>query len=85
LPGDHLEIRSGTVYLDGAALPEPYVRFRDRRSMPPLVVPPAAYFVLGDNRANSDDSRTWGFVPAADLIGRAVFAVWPLARLGPIE
>jgi signal peptidase I len=85
LPGDHLEIRRGAVWLNGALLPEPYVRFRDQRSTPSLIVPAGSYFVLGDNRANSDDSRSWGFVAAPDLIGRAVFAVWPLDRLGPIE
>ena len=85
IPGDRLEIRSGTVWLNGAELAEPYVRFRDKRSLAPLVVPAGSYFVLGDNRANSDDSRSWGFVGASDLIGRAVFAVWPFDRLGPIQ
>ncbi len=85
LPGDRLEIKRGVVIVNGSILSEPYVRFADQRSTPPLVVPPGSYFVLGDNRANSDDSRSWGFVPAADLIGRAVFAVWPLDRLGPIK
>ena len=85
LPGDRIAIRSGQVYVNGRVLGEPYVRFRDRRSEGALVVPAQAYYVLGDNRANSDDSRAWGFVPASDLIGRAVFAVWPLDRAGPIR
>ena len=50
-----------------------------------VVVPPNAYYVLGDNRANSDDSRVWGFVPANDLIGRAILAVWPPAHAGPLR
>jgi signal peptidase I len=50
-----------------------------------VVVPPNAYYVLGDNRANSDDSRVWGFVPASDLIGRAILAVWPPAHAGPLR
>jgi signal peptidase I len=85
LPGDRIEIRRGTVYVDGVELAEPYVRFRDSRSAAPVTVPPGAYYVLGDNRANSDDSRFWGFVPGQDVVGRAVFAVWPLDRAGAIR
>ena len=54
------------------------------RSFRGVVVPRDAYYVLGDNRANSDDSRVWGFVPASDLIGRALFGVWPLAHFGAL-
>jgi signal peptidase I len=85
LPGDRVTIDRGTVRVDGRVLDEPYVRFRDRRSFAPVTVPPDAYYVLGDNRANSDDSRAWGFVPASEVIGRAVFGVWPLARLGALR
>jgi signal peptidase I len=83
-PGDRIEIVRGTVYVNGAALDERYVRFRDTRTMRPVVVPPHAYYVLGDNRANSDDSRAWGFVDASDVIGRAMLAVWPPRRAGPL-
>ena len=85
VPGDRVDVRRGIVYLNGAALREPYVLFRDARSAPAVVVPANAYYVLGDNRANSDDSRAWGFVPADDLIGRAVIAVWPPDRVGSIK
>lgn len=85
LPGDRVEITRGVVRLNGAPLREPYVRFRDDRSAAQTIVPPGAYYVLGDNRANSDDSRAWGFVTGDDLIGRAVFAVWPLERFGAIK
>jgi len=85
LPGDRVKIESGHVLVNGRALAEPYVRFRDARSAPEAIVPEGAYYVLGDNRVNSDDSRTWGFVPAADLIGRAVFGVWPLGRFGTLK
>jgi signal peptidase I len=85
LPGDRVKIESGHVVLNGIRLSEPYVRFRDERDSAETVVPAGAYYVLGDNRANSDDSRSWGFVPAADLIGRAVFGVWPLARFGALK
>ena len=85
VPGDRIRIASGTVYVNGAALDEPYVRFRDARSFPELVVPRDAYYVLGDNRANSDDSRMWGFVAAHDLIGRALFGVWPPPHFGALS
>ncbi len=85
LPGDRVAIVAGVVYLNGKSLDEPYVRFRDRRSAPPVAVPPDAYYVLGDNRANSDDSRSWGFVPAQDVIGRAIAGVWPPQRVGAIQ
>jgi len=85
LPGDRIEITGGIVRLDGAPLREPYVRFRDARSFGQVVVPAGHYYVLGDNRANSDDSRSWGFVPGADLIGRATFGVWPLDRFGVLR
>jgi len=85
LPGDRIAIARGTVKLNGKALREPYVRFRDTRSFVEVVVPNGQYYVLGDNRANSDDSRSWGFVPGADLIGRATFGVWPLDRVGVLR
>lgn len=83
-PGDRVWIDRGTVYRNGAPLVEDYVRFRDHRSVHPLVVPPHSYYVLGDNRANSDDSRAWGFVNADDVIGRAMLAIWPPRRLGAL-
>jgi signal peptidase I len=85
VPGDRIAIVRGVVSLNGAALREPYVRFRDTRSAAETVVPAGQYYVLGDNRANSDDSRSWGFVPGADLIGRATLGVWPLDRFGVLR
>jgi signal peptidase I len=84
LPGDRVAIERGTVYLNGRALSEDYVHFRDKRTMKGITVPPSAYYVLGDNRANSDDSRVWGFVNMDDVIGRAMFAIWPPRRAGAL-
>ncbi len=85
IPGDRLSIERGIVRVNGAVLSEPYVRFHDSRSASRVVVPPLDYYVLGDNRANSDDSRAWGFVSARALIGQAVLAVWPPAHIGVLQ
>jgi signal peptidase I len=84
-PGDRVAIERGNVSVNGTLLDEPYVRFRDARSFPQIVVPPGGYYVLGDNRANSDDSRRWGFVRAEDIVGRAVMGFWPPSRAGPLQ
>lgn len=81
LPGERIEIRGGVVFVNGAPLAEPYVRFRDRRSAAPLVVPAHAYYVLGDNRSESDDSRDWGVLREHDVVGHAVASAWPPQRL----
>ena len=83
-PGERVRIERGTVFVDGTALNEPYVRFADHRSFPEVTVPGGDYYVLGDNRANSDDSRAWGFVTHDDIVGRAMFAIWPLAHFGAL-
>jgi signal peptidase I len=84
VPGDRVAIERGAVVLNGQRLAEPYVRFRDARSAKESLVPQHAYYVLGDNRANSDDSRAWGFVDESDVIGRAMFAIWPPHRVGAL-
>jgi signal peptidase I len=81
LPGERVAIDAGVVRIDGRVLAEPYVRYRDRRSAPALVVPPHAYYVLGDNRADSDDSRDWGVLREGDVTGRALVGLWPPRRL----
>jgi signal peptidase I len=84
LPGDVITIRGTTVIVDGITLHESYVALQNQ-GIPPgahqiinLVVPANDYFVLGDNRAVSSDSRIWGFVPRKNIIGRAALLYWPL-------
>ncbi len=85
LPGDTVEIKNGVVYIDDVPLEEPYVKNRDFFSMEKITVPNGQYFVMGDNRPNSQDSRFWGFVPKNYLLGPAFFRYWPLSRLGVPE
>jgi signal peptidase I len=82
VPGERVAIRRGIVYVDGKELSEPYVRYRDGGSAAEQTVPAGEYYVLGDNRSNSDDSRDWGFVPASAIIGKAWLAVWPPDKAG---
>lgn len=84
LPGDRIAIDRGAVVLNGTLLPEPYVRFADKRSFPQVSVPRNELYVLGDNRAASEDSRFWGFVKLDSVLGKAVAGIWPLGRLGSI-
>jgi len=84
LPGNRIRIDRGRVYVDGTKQEEPYVQDPDDRSVPEIVVPPASVYVLGDNRANSEDSRSFGAVSDDRLIGRAVAGVWPLGMLGAL-
>ena len=81
LPGERASVRDGVVTIDGRRLDEPYVRFPDRRSSPPVTVPASAYYVLGDNRADSDDSRSWGVLSANDVVGKALVGIWPPRRI----
>ncbi|MHB8146815.1 MAG: signal peptidase I [Vulcanimicrobiaceae bacterium] len=84
LPGDRVRIDQGTVILNGIPLSEPYVRFTDTRSFPEITVPPNSVYVLGDNRANSEDSRFFGPVNDAFLIGRAIAGIWPIHAIGAL-
>lgn len=87
LPGDTVEIRRGTVLVNGERVSEPYVlpENGDARSLAPLTVRAGHYFVLGDNRRGSNDSRNWGLVPRRYIYGRAFIRIWPLGRFGSLN
>ena len=87
VPGDSVEVADGTVVVNGHALAESYVpeEYRDHRSMPLRTVPLDQYFVLGDHRSSSNDSRVWGFVDRSDIYGKAVFVYWPLDKIGRVR
>ncbi len=93
LPGETIELRGRTVYVDGQPLSEPYTRYLDtgsvldeaslgsadvRRSYGPVTVPADHFFMMGDNRDNSRDSRYWGFAPRTHLRGRALFVYFSI-------
>ena len=87
VPGDAIEVSEGTVIVNGKPLEESYVPadYRDHVSMPRRIVPPDQYFVLGDHRVSSNDSRNWGMVPRRYIYGKAVFVYWPLDRVGVLR
>jgi signal peptidase I len=91
LPGETLELRNQTIYINGAPLVEPYAHYQlppagqngaggengdVRRKYGPVTIPAGHYFMMGDNRDDSQDSRYWGFMPATYIKGRALFIYW---------
>ena len=87
LPGETIELRAGDAYVGGQLIGEPYVSLRhsDRRSIPLQQIRPAHYFVLGDNRQGSNDSRSWGLVPERYIYGKAFARLWPLGGFGIVH
>lgn len=85
LPGDRVEVRQGTVYIDGQRLDEPYDPNPGSYSWGPEVVPETEYFVLGDNRNNSSDSHTWGMLPKENIVGKAWAIYWPPSNWGLVQ
>lgn len=86
LPGESVEIRQGVVYVNGHAIREPYVppQYEDLSDFGPVRVPKDSYFVMGDHRISSNDSRVFGAVPLEYIYGRAVFAYWPVDHFGSL-
>jgi signal peptidase I len=87
LPGDRLRIDRGQVWVNGKALREPYVpeMYEDSRSMSEMVVPEESYFVMGDHRSISSDSREFGAVERPLIYGKAVFIYWPARDAGVVR
>jgi signal peptidase I len=87
IPGDTLRIDDGTVYVNGKATAEPYVpaEYQDARSYPQITLSANQYFVMGDHRSISSDSREFGPVDRNLIYGKAVFVYWPLDKLGVVR
>jgi signal peptidase I len=87
LPGETIQIRAGDVYIDGQKLSDQYVppSYLDGSNYGPLKIPSDEYFVMGDHRDSSNDSRVFGPVPRSLIYGKAVFAYWPMDHIGSLE
>src|SRR5580698_11551351 len=86
LPGETIEIRAGNVYVNGRELPDQYVPsgYLDGSNYPARRMPQGEYFVMGDHRDSSNDSRVFGSVPRSYIYGKAVFAYWPVDHFGSL-
>ena len=87
LPGDMVRVDDGQVFVNGEKLDEPYVPadYRDHSSYSEVRVPDENFYVLGDHRSSSNDSRAWGTVPRRFIYGKAVFVYWPLDKMGTVR
>ena len=85
--GDHVQIDDGRVYVNNRLLDEDYVprSYEDKRSYPEVVGPAGSYFVLGDHRSLSNDSRDFGPVEQSYIYGKAVFGYWPVDKMGRVR
>lgn len=84
LPGEHIKIMDGQVFINGVQIQEPYLVVETQQGGE-WTVPGDALFVMGDNRGNSSDSRSWGFVPLENVIGKAVLVYWPPEKWGTLH
>lgn len=83
-PGQVVSIANGKVYIDNKPLQEDYIAEPPSYQLTAKQVPEDKFFVMGDNRNDSNDSHVWGFLPKKHIIGRALFRFWPLNRIGSI-
>lgn len=81
LPGEKLEIKEGRVYINDRPWRENYIADKPQYQWGPKILPPSSYLVLGDNRNNSCDGHTWGFVHREHIIGQAIVRFWPPNRI----
>lgn len=82
LPGERVELRKGTVFINEQPLnEEKYPVQKDWADFGPVLVPPHSFFVLGDNRAHSADSRYWGYVPRKNIVAQGMLIFWPLTHI----
>jgi signal peptidase I len=82
LPGDTIAVKSSKVYVNGTSLVEPYIKAAPRSDFGPYTVPDNHYFLMGDNRNNSNDSRSGWTVTRQDIVGKAWLRIWPLDKWG---
>ncbi len=85
LPGEKIEVKGGSVYVNNHPLSENYIADKPQYHWGPVTVPPSSYLVLGDHRNNSCDSHYWGFVTGDRIVGRAFFRFWPVNRVNTIS